>query len=69
MNPSSGNNLTTAEDEFGIRRYTQQELSVLYRVSSRTFRRWLGDLPIGRRIGHFYNVDQVKAIVEKLGTP
>jgi len=57
------------KSRFPIRRYTQPELARLYRCSERTMRRWVISLNVGKIMGHFYTSDQVKAIVEKLGTP
>jgi len=62
--------MTTLEQyEFPIRRYTIQELAKHYRCSERTMLRWVMRMGIGKRIGHFYSFNQVKAIVEKLGPP
>ncbi len=59
------------KDEFPIRAYTIKELASLYRVSTKTFRKWLAKMKtdIGPRIGHFYNPAQVKAIVQHMGKP
>lgn len=54
-----------------LKGYTPAQLSAFYGVSTKIFRRWL--LPfkerIGQKQGHFYNVVQVRIILEKLGTP
>ena len=54
-----------------IRPSTQKELASLYGVCKQTFSKWL--LPhqdkIGKRVGHFYTVEQVKAIFYLLGMP
>lgn len=59
------------KDEFPIRAYSIKELAGFYRVSTKTFRKWLSKMgtDIGPRIGHLYNPKQVKAIVDYLGMP
>jgi hypothetical protein len=61
------------KDENGmpIRAYTLKEIASLYCVSKITFKKWLKpfEKDIGKRIGHFYSVKQIKIILEKLGTP
>ena len=51
--------------------YTIKQISVIYGVSLQTIRRWL--IPfhdkIGKRQGHFYNVNQVRIIFESFGIP
>jgi hypothetical protein len=54
-----------------IKPYTQQELSDLYDVSSRTFRRWikLFENQLGKRLANIYMISQVELIFNKLGIP
>jgi hypothetical protein len=54
-----------------LRAYTLRELAMLYKVSKLTFRRWLKPFveEIGERQGHFYSINQVKIITDRLGTP
>ena len=54
-----------------IRAYTLKQIASLYCVSKQTFKLWLKpfEKEIGKRIGHFYSVKQIKIILEKLGTP
>jgi hypothetical protein len=54
-----------------IRPCTQKELSNLYGVCKQTFSKWLIPFKekIGERTGHFYSVEQVKAIFQLLGMP
>lgn len=54
-----------------IRPYTLKELSNIYQVSDKTFRRWL-DLfrdELGKKCGNYYTIPQVKIIFDKLGLP
>jgi hypothetical protein len=51
--------------------YTLRQLSKLYRVSEKTFRKWLvpfKDL-IGAKTGSYYTIAQVEKIFDKLGIP
>lgn len=54
-----------------IRAYTLKQIAGLYCVSKQTFKLWLKpfEKDIGKRIGHFYSVKQIKIIFDKLGTP
>jgi len=54
-----------------LRPRSLKELSGLYRISSKTLKKWL--LPfkneIGERIGNYYTIPQVRKIFEMLGFP
>lgn len=54
-----------------IRPYSIKELAGLYRMSYKTFRKWLKphEEAIGKKIGYYYNTYQVKMIFEKLHPP
>lgn len=56
---------------FTLKAYTVKQLSELYGVSAKTFRRWLEPFSksIGEKRGYFYNISQVKCIVSHLGVP
>ena len=56
---------------FSLKAYTVKQLSELYGVSTKTFRRWLTPFSkeIGEKHGHFYNISQVKCIIIRLGIP
>ena len=56
---------------FNLKAYTVKQLSELYGVSAKTFRRWLEPFAksIGEKKGYFYNISQVKCIVSYLGAP
>jgi hypothetical protein len=58
-------------NEMPIRAYSLKQIASLYCVSKQTFKLWLKpfEKEIGKRIGHFYSVKQIKIILDKLGTP
>lgn len=63
--------METSQPKFPVRAYTAQELSKIYKVCKKTFMRWIKPFEevIGERQGRYYNINQVKIILEKLGTP
>ncbi len=63
--------METNQPRFPMRAYTALELSKIYKVCKKTFMRWLKpfETAIGERQGRYYNINQVKIIIEKLGTP
>lgn len=69
MNPDQKSNLSGVG--FSLKAYTVKQLSELYGVSAKTFRRWLQPFvkSIGEKQGYFYNISQVKCIISNLGTP
>lgn len=59
------------QTKFPMRAYTAMEMSRIYKVCKKTFMRWLKpfEQQIGERQGRYYNINQVKTIIEKLGMP
>jgi hypothetical protein len=54
-----------------LKPYNLKELAAMYGVSARTLNKWLkpfGD-QVGKRIGYFYTIPQVRLIFMKLGLP
>ncbi len=51
--------------------YMLKELAAIYGVDKRTFLKWIKPYneEIGQRIGHYYNINQVKIIFWKLSLP
>ncbi|MBL7773625.1 MAG: hypothetical protein JNM95_12235 [Chitinophagaceae bacterium] len=51
--------------------HTLKEIAIMYGVSDRTLKKWL--LPfeekIGKKVGWYYSVNQVKVIFQSLGLP
>jgi hypothetical protein len=62
---------TTTCATLPLRPYTPLQLSEMYQVSKKTFNKWLKPFAaeIGRRNGHFYTINQVQVIIEKIGFP
>lgn len=58
-------------EETKIKAETVRSLSILYKVSWKTMKKWLKNHEsyIGERIGSIYNPDQVARIYERLGNP
>ncbi len=54
-----------------LKPYTMAELSKLYDVCSRTFKKWVDPFhaEIGKKIGRYYTINQVRVIFDKLGLP
>ena len=63
--------ITVSEVSFPLKAYTTKHLAEVYGVSDKTFRRWLAPFKkaIGAKRGYFYNITQVRCIVERLGLP
>ena len=59
------------EQTIQLRIYSLPELAKIYNIGDKTFRKWLKPFAeeIGPRNGRFYNVNQVKIIIAKLGSP
>lgn len=56
---------------FPLKAYTVTQLSEIYGVSTKTFRRWVSPFKkeVGEKQGYFFNISQVKCIVQRLGVP
>lgn len=54
-----------------IRPYSAKDLSGIYGVCDKTFKKWIKPFAsdIGEKNGRFYTVAQVKIIFDKLGVP
>jgi len=54
-----------------LKPYTISELSRIYGVDHRTFTKWISPFAdeIGKRIGWYYSIPQVKLIFQKLLLP
>jgi transposase-like protein len=51
--------------------YSVVELCTIYNVCDRTFKKWVKpfEQEIGIKQGRYYNISQVRIIMEKLGLP
>ena len=58
-------------ESFDIQPYSLKQLSVFYKCSRKTLRKWINRFQeeIGPRDGYLYNTRQVQLIVERLGRP
>lgn len=54
-----------------LKAYSNKELAAIYEVDVKTFRAWLVPFKekIGQQIGIYYNIKQVRIIIELLGMP
>jgi len=54
-----------------LKAYTSRDLSALYRIDPKTFRKWLKPFQaeIGKKNGYYFNCSQVKIIFEHLDYP
>lgn len=63
--------MSTTSGRLEIKPYTKKELAAIYGMSPRCFSTWLKPFNqlIGKKIGKYYNIHQIRTIVEKLGFP
>jgi transposase len=63
--------MSTSHGKLEIKPYSKKELAAIYGITPRSFSTWLKPFSnlIGRKIGKYYNIHQVKMIVDKLGFP
>ncbi len=54
-----------------LRPYCTKELAGLYKVSRKTFLKWINKFKteLGEKSGRYYNVKQVRCIFDNLGLP
>jgi transposase len=54
-----------------IKPYNLKELAALYKVSDKTFKRWIDHFKddLGEKYGNYYTIHQVRIIFKKLGLP
>ena len=62
---------TIAVTNLPLKPYTPLQLSQMYEVDKKTFNKWLIPFAseIGEREGHYYTVNQVQTIIERIGFP
>jgi hypothetical protein len=63
--------MSTTHGKLEIKPYSKKELAGIYGITPRSFSTWIKPFTksIGIKIGKYYNIHQVKIIVEKLGFP
>ena len=61
----------TEKNTIVLKHYTQGELSMIYGVDHRTFKKWLRPFAdeLGKKEGRYYSIPQVKIIFGKLQLP
>jgi hypothetical protein len=54
-----------------VKPYTMKEMAAIYCISARSFATWIKKIEphVGRKQGRYFNVHQVRMIIEKLGLP
>jgi transposase len=63
--------MNTTQTKFKIKPATKKEIAAMYEVSPRSLYTQLKPFEdiIGKKIGRYYTVNQVKTIIDKLGIP
>ena len=63
--------MSTTHGKLEIKPYTKKELAAIYKITPRSFSTWIKPFTqlIGLKIGKYYNIHQVKIIIDKLGFP
>ena len=63
--------MSSRNDYVEAKAYTKKDLVAIYGISTRTMTTWLAPFLelIGKKQGRYYNVNQVRAIFDKLGLP
>jgi len=62
---------TSSENPILLKAYSLTELASIYGVDWRTFKKWLQpfEKEVGKKVGRYYTIPQVKIIFEKLSLP
>ena len=63
--------MSITNNKLEIKPYTKKELAAIYCISPRSFSTWLKPFAaeVGPKRGKYFNVNQVRLILEKLGLP
>ena len=63
--------MTYEKSKFEVKAYTMKELASFYQISVKSFRTWINPFKneIGKKQGRYYNVNQIRVIIAKLGMP
>ena len=70
--PKNPTDINVKKTMISIRPYTTKDLMVIYNVKSyKTWKRWIEPFEdkIGKRVGYFYSIPQVKVIFSALELP
>lgn len=63
--------MSISNTKLEIKPYTKKELAAVYGISPRSFYTWIKKIQsdVGPKRGKYFNVNQVRIIIEKLGLP
>lgn len=63
--------MSISNTKLEIKPYTKKELAAVYGISPRSFYTWFKKIQseVGVKRGKYFNVNQVRIIIEKLGLP
>jgi hypothetical protein len=63
--------MSITDAKLEIKPYTKKELAAIYGMSPRSFANWMKPFNevVGAKQGRYYNVHQVRMIIDKLGLP
>jgi len=71
MHPASVEELVKRKNVIYVKPYSLKELAGMYGVTTRTLRNWMFPFQneIGKRIGIYYSIKQVRVIFDNLDVP
>ena len=63
--------MSISNNQLVIKPYTKKELAEIYGISPRSFCTWFKKIEpeVGKKVGKYFSVNQVRLIIEKLGLP
>ena len=63
--------MKNSKTQLDVKPYTKKELAEIYGISPRSFCTWFKKIEpeVGKKKGKYFNVNQVRKIIEKLGLP
>lgn len=63
--------MSISDNQLDIKPYTKKELAEIYGISPRSFCTWFKKIEpqIGKKVGKYFSVNQVRLIIDKLGLP
>lgn len=63
--------MRSSTNKLEIKPYTKKELAAIYGISPRCFYTWLKKIEseVGVKRGKYYNLNQVRIIIDKMGLP
>lgn len=63
--------MSITNNKLEIKPYTKKELAAIYCISVRSLSNWINkfESEVGPKRGKYYNINQVRTIIDKLGLP